>query len=827
MRQLNQLIMRISAFATALAVTLLAAATATAASPSLTIIVPRGVQRGKETQVVFSGARLADAEEILFYTPGVTAKKIEPGANANQIKVTLEPAADCRLGEHVAQVRTKSGISEYRTFYVGNLPDVAEKEPNTDFEAPQAIPLGSTVTGIVQNEDVDYFVVDAKKGQRISAEVEGMRLGVTMFDPYVAILDAKRFELSANDDTPLALQDCFASVVAPEDGKYVVEVRESAYAGNGNCHYRLHVGTFPRPTAVYPAGGKLGEEVEVSFLGVPTGEMKQKVKLPAEPDEDFGVFAQDAGGVAASPNTFRLFEHGNAFEVEPNEDFATATPVALPNAFNGIIEKPGDVDVFKFAAKKGQVFEVECYARRVRSGLDSVMNLYYADGRGIAGNDDSRGPDSYYRFSVPADGEYCIRVTDHLGRGGPDFVYRLEFQPIKPTLTLGIPRVARYSQDRQTIYVPRGNRFATLISASRVNFGGDLVMGENDLPQGLTVHAEPMPANMNLMPVVFEAAADAPLGGKLVDFTMKHADPNQKISGGFNNRADFVIANPGQSLYRWRDVDQLAVAVVEELPFTIEIVEPKSPLVQNGSMQLKVVAHKKEGWDEQINVQFPFHPPGVSAASSVNIPKGQNEVLYPLNANGNAQIKKWKVYALGSANVNGNAWVSSQLANLEVAAPYASVAMDRTAVEQGQKTEIVAKFTHNAPFEGNAKIVLQGLPNKVTAPEMEFNKDTKEVVFQVATDPTSPAGRHTSVFAQIFVPMNGEQVVHRHAGGTELRIDPPPPMPVVKKEPEKKPEPTPVAKTETPQPAPKRLSRLEQLRLDAKKRAEAAAGGSK
>ena len=54
-----------------------------------------------------------------------------------------------------------------------------------------------------------------------------MRLSTALFDPYVAILDSKRFELSAHDDTALALQDAYASVIAPEDGKYVIEVRES------------------------------------------------------------------------------------------------------------------------------------------------------------------------------------------------------------------------------------------------------------------------------------------------------------------------------------------------------------------------------------------------------------------------------------------------------------------------------------------------------------------------------------------------------------------------------------------------------------------------
>ena len=544
----------------------------------------------------------------------------------------------------------------------------------------------------------------------------------------------------------------------------------------------------------------------------------QKFALPAEEVTDFGVFAKDDGGIAPTPNNFRLFEHGNAFEVEPNNEMAKASPVELPLAFNGIIQEPKDVDFFRFSAKKGQQFEVECYARRIRSGLDPVMNLYKADGGGIAGNDDSRGPDSYFRFNVPADGEYIIRVTDHLGRGGPDLVYRIEFQAIKPSLSLSIPRVERYGQYRQQIYVPRGGRFATLINAGRGNFGGELVLEGKDLPAGLKMLCDNMPSNMNTMPVVFEAAADAPLSGKLLNFTARHVE-NEGIRGSFGNTADYIIAAPGQSRYRWKSVKQLAVAVVEELPFKIDIVVPKVPVVRDGSMQLKIVATKKEGWDEGINVQFPFRPPGLGAASSVNIAKGKTEVNYPINANGGAQIKKWKVFALGSS---GGMWGSSQLADLEIADAFVRFEMQRPACEQGQEAQILCKLNHTTPFEGEATAQLLGIPPKVTTTPMKFTKDTKELVFTLKTDPASPVGKH-NLICQVTITKNGEPIVSR-AGGVQLQIDkplPPPPdapKPMPKpKAAEKKPEAKPKPKPKKP---PKPLTRLQKLRLAAKKRQE-------
>ena len=795
---------------------------ADAASPELALITPRGVQRGTEAVLSFHGNRLQDLEQVLFYEPGFEV--LDLGKDASPVTARIRIAPDCVPGEHTAQIRTRSGISEYRTFFVGALPSVDEVEPNTQFDQPQPIEMNVTVHGVIENEDVDHFVVEAHQGQRLSVEIEGMRFGHTLFDPYVAILDSRRFELATADDTALLKQDAAAAIVVPEDGRYTIQVRESAYGGNGSCRYRLHVGTFPRPTAVYPAGGKIGEPVEVRFIGSPSGDLVRTVTAPPEIVDEYGLFAEDEGGIAPSSNPFRLYEHGNAFEQEPNNNIRQATPTELPLAFNGIIEKAADTDWFRFSAIKGTAWEVECYARRIRSGLDPVMNLHHApDGRHIAGNDDSRGPDSYFRWTVPEDGEYLISVRDHLGRGNPDFVYRIEFQPVRPSLSLGIPRLTRYTQHRQQITVAKGNRFATLISANRLNFGGDLVLEGNGLPEGVTMIARPMPANMNVMPVVFEAAPDAALSGRLVDFTARHADENQNIRGGFRNRADFVIGPPGQSLFVWKDVERLPVAVIEELPFHIEIVQPKVPIVRDGSMNLKIVAHRKEEWDEQINVQFPFRPPGIGATSSVNIPKGQTECLYPISANGGAQTGEWPVYAIGSAEVNGTAWVASRMATLTVAEPWLGITLQRTAVEQGQETEIVGTIEVKRPFPGNATVELLGLPHKVTTTPLQIASDATEVIFPVKTEVDSPEGNHGNIFCRVTVTEQEEPIVHARLGGTELRIDKPlPPKHDEPPTPEPMPESAARPEPETRKPPERRLTRLEKLRLEAKNR-----GGSK
>jgi Bacterial pre-peptidase C-terminal domain len=806
---------------------LVAAGLAAAASPSLGSVQPRGAQRGTDAVFTLSGGALADVQEVVFYSPGLTVTKLEV-VNAGQVKATVKIGPDARLGEHALRVRTATGITELRTLWVGALPIVDEKEPNSDFASPQKISLNVTVHGVADNEDVDYYAVEAKKGQRISVEVEGMRLGTTFFDPYIAILDSKRFELATSDDTPLLKQDGCLSIVAPADGTYTIMVRETSYQGNGACQYRLHVGTFPRPVAVLPAGGKLGEEVELRFIGDATGDIKQKIKLPAAMPKDgkFEVFCQDAGGISPSGIPFRLSENAtNVLEVEPNDAPAQATAGTLPCAFNGAIDKPGDVDHFKFAAKKGQVLDVHCYARRLGSSLDSLMYMGLMGQGAMAGNDDAIGPDSYFRVTIPQDGEYWVSVTDHLKKCGPAYTYRIEVTPVEAKLALSAPPFAQFTQERQAYAVPRGNRFATFVNAGRIDFGGDVNVQAAGLPPKVTAATDLMKADVSLVPMVFEAAPDAPLGTGRVTYTGTHSDLNQKIKSAFEVRSDFVYSAPGQSLYTLKTEPETLLVVTEAVPFKLTIVEPKVPLVHGGSMNLKVVAERAAGFKTAITVVPLYNPPGVGSASSVVIPEGQNEVLLPLNANGGAPVRKWKYAVMGNAGIaSGPVWVSSQLATIEIALPYLNVTIERGAVEQGKDTQMFVKPAVTKAFAGEAVIRLVGLPPKVGTTELKLTKDTKEVAFPIKVDATAPAGTHKNIFCQIVVTENGEPVVH-NVGGSELRIDVPLPP--------KKDAPPPAKTAAAPPPMPnpmappmKRLSRLEQLRLEQEEREKAAKAGT-
>jgi hypothetical protein len=748
---------------------------APAVSPQLRTITPTGAQRGTELEVLFEGDRLQDTQEILCYEPGIELLNFNKVTN-RIVKADLKIAADCALGEHHLRLRTATGLSELRTFFVGPFPVVDEDEPNNTPTNAQPVELNTTVAGIIKAEDVDCFAVELKKGQRLSVEVEGMRLGRGVFDPRLAILDSDGSLLADVDDTVLAMQDPFVSLLAPRDGTYIIRLREATYGGSDLCHYRLHIGTFPRPTSVFPLGGKTGETLKLKCFSEATGEFTHEIKLPETPQERFAVFPALDGLLAPTPNWLRVSDFPNVLAAAPNQDreHATATDQLPPLALNGILAQKGQEDWFRFPATKGLALTVSVYARRLRSPLDSILEVFDPKGQSLASNDDAVGADSSLKFTPSETTNYFVRVRDTLGRGGPDFTYRVEITLVQPSLALKIPEVARNdTQSRQFIAVPRGNRFATLISAKRANFGSELAFALPELPPGITMLAAAMAKNIDAMPLVFETAADAPLGCRLLDLTATGTNGTNQVVGKFRQDVE-LVEGPNNTSYYGTSVDKLCVAVVKEAPFHLRIVEPKVPLVQAGSMRLEVVAEREADFDEPIELQMVWNPPGVNSQSEATIPKGATNVFYQLNAGGGAETRTWKIAVLGHATVQkGELYVSSQLTDLEVAKPFLTGKIETLWVNPGKTGKLTVNLQQVKPFEGKSTIHLFGLPEKVTAAEREISKDDPEVVFDVTVATNCATGSFKNLFCAVDVKQNGEVIPHTIAQGGILRIVPP------------------------------------------------------
>src|SRR5262249_53889699 len=152
-------------------------------------------------------------------------------------------------------------------------------------------------------------------------------------------------------------------------------------------------------------------------------------------------------------------------------------------------------------------------------------------------------------------------------------------------------------------------------------------------------------------------------------------------------------------------VEKAAIAVTDACPYSIEVIEPKVPIVQNGSYNLRIVAKRAAGFKGAITVFPLWTPPGMGIASAATIAPEATETTLAMNAAPNAGPRKWKtaVTAVSDAG-KGPVWVSSQLFMIEITPPPLTIAMERPAVEQGQQTQLFCKVSVAAPFEGKAKV---------------------------------------------------------------------------------------------------------------------------
>ena len=212
-----------------------------------------------------------------------------------------------------------------------------------------------------------------------------------------------------------------------------------------------------RLSAVFPAGAQAGSSVDLTITsGV---ELEEISKLHFS---HAGISAtpkmQDVGGKPTPiANTFvvtvsadvppgqyevraigffgisnpRFFVVGalkEQNEIEPNNAREQASAVELNQVVNGRTNPGADIDWFKFQGKAGQRLLVSCMARRLDSRLDAALELYNSAGKRLDfARRNQSGLDPLLDISVPADGEYFVKLYDFTYAGGEEYPYRLSF----------------------------------------------------------------------------------------------------------------------------------------------------------------------------------------------------------------------------------------------------------------------------------------------------------------------------------------------------------------------------------------------------------------
>ena len=106
-----------------------------------------------------------------------------------------------------------------------------------------------------------------------------------------------------------------------------------------------------------------------------------------------------------------------------------------------------------------------------------------------------------------------------------------------------------------------------------------------------------------------------------------------------------LVKGSADALFQSVEVDRLAIAVVDEYPYTISLDEPKTELAQDGTIALQMRIERTADFNGPIDVTVPFLPPWVDGPDKISIPADQSTAVYTARAFPQAEPRTWRLCA--------------------------------------------------------------------------------------------------------------------------------------------------------------------------------------
>jgi len=550
-------------------------------SPQLFQVFPPGARAGSSVEIVVAGRHLEEPEKLVFSHPGVRAElvaapkeeidpktkkpkagmpAVPPAENIQKFKVTVPPEVPPSLLD--VRLVNKWGVSNPRAFAVGDLPEVLEKEPNNDVEQAQRIELNSTVNGtIATGTDVDYFIVAARKGQRVVVSCLAGSID-SRLQPSLEVYDSKDRLLNSNR-LYNANADAVTDFTAPEDGDYLIRLYQFTFtlrtaipggmpAGSSDNSYRLNVTTAPWIDAVVPSVVEPGKTATVTVYGrnLPGGKVETTAgglekanatvtapaadglgKLPFSGSlgpasgwvDGFEFRLRNTAGVS-NPFLIGLARAPVVLDQTDNDTPEKAQEIPVPCEVAGQVEKRRDRDWFRFTAKQGETFDLEVVSNRLGAPTYMMFVLYNPASKSemyespLNENTQSlcrrfftRSEDPPpYRFTAPADGSYLVLVASRAGDTlfGPRHTYALRISKSQPDF-----RLIALSGEIDVPDAPKlpagGQQAFTVLADRSEGFHGDIELSVEGLPAGVSCPPQILHGRMRQTTLVVSAAADA------------------------------------------------------------------------------------------------------------------------------------------------------------------------------------------------------------------------------------------------------------------------------------------------------------------------------
>jgi hypothetical protein len=688
--------------------------------PALTAMNIRAAPAGSKLQVVIYGQNLDGVSKIIVDDPGIKAKITEikelPRPKLNRIKfntgaeivdgvVPMQIATDvtigyeARAGFHELRVRNARGASTGILFFVEDLSEVPEHEPNDDIAHAQLLTRGAVAVGAINTiGDVDIYKFDARAGESYVFETVGSSLGssltgsltVTKADGRVL---ARSEDFGDSADARLAFQ-------ARESGTYYISMADRQMMAGG--FYRLRVADRAAVTDIFPLGVQAGKEVELAIEGYGLHGVKTlKVSGTKQPawGQDTAIPADGRNGGALTQLKLGVGEFPEVIETEPNDDAAKPQAVTAPCTINGRIwheDRTADADVYRFAAKKGQPLIVDVMARRIGSDLDSFIEILDAKGerieratlRAVAktmtvlADRDSKMPN--IRLEIPDD----LQVRDYLMIGND---------------LMRISRLPGYADEDTVMYSSRGQRLGFLGSTPEHHAVNSDVYKVEVHPPGSAFPANGMP----VFHLYVQNDDGGPTYGKDSSLTF---DP--PADGEYLVRIRSA-AGEGDRRFTYR------LAIRPPHPeFTASIAPADINLPVGQTTLLTASAVRLDNFNGPIHVKLADLPKGLTA-NEIDILPGEETAFIALRAGSELQetdfSSEWQMRMIATARIDGREVThDARLRRISVVGIKPDVELSLEPVvarlNPGGFAEVTVHVTRNNGFAGRVQIETRNLP---------------------------------------------------------------------------------------------------------------------
>ncbi|MFH1719874.1 MAG: hypothetical protein ABIF19_21180, partial [Planctomycetota bacterium] len=308
--------------------------------------------------------------------------------------------------------------------------------------------------------------------------------------------------------------------------------------------------------------------------------------------------------------------------------------IEMPKIINGRIDRPGDIDVFRFEGRTSEKIVAEVYARRLNSPLDSLLRLTDAKGNVLAWNDDhmlkeshlhtniaglmTHHADSYLLTELPSGGTYYVHLCDSQNHGGQDHGYRLRIAAAQGDFAL---RVTPSSLSM------RAGGLATLdIHALRKDgFDGPIEVFLDDTSAGFELGGATIPAGCDQVRMTLKAPVKAP--DKPVPLGLAG---RARIAGGLVVRSAFAADDCMQAfLYRH-------LVPAQQFLVCVQLGRSGMPAVEVPSEPVRIVAGGSSPWGQarvlvktrknpalqQMQLELLDPPEGLSLHGVTVVPEG-------------------------------------------------------------------------------------------------------------------------------------------------------------------------------------------------------------